>query len=505
MINTGDIILDLLRLVLPLVLRQLIKYAVPASAVGFLGHSNDGVLAVASVGVAMVFCNMTGFALINGIVSACDSIFPLAYGAKDFHRIGICAQRVALILLCICLPVAAAWCFTEQLLQSDALSMLRITPAVCSLVQQYTRRRIPGLFAEGIRMICQKSLYAAKRPTPVLWVQLLSSCVGFGLISLLVGHLQWGIVGIAWAVTCQDLFTAGLFLVAVMREPKLRQCWGGFDAQARQGWGEYFHIAGPSCLIFVANWWSIDALTLMAAGLGGNDNMAIQSVLFAASNIAYALPSAWRTGLNSVVGNHIGKGDHSLAQAAMRVSVCIGIGCVVLQSAILAVFHNAVFAAFTTNEGLRSDVAAAPQVMLAFVTFSAFEGCRQVLMGVITASSKQGRVALVSAAANWLVGLPLAALLAFGSVGSGISIAGSSIPGLGLGIAGLWLGKAAAELLLVVVLSRVIRSFDWEQLTATKGGLPFQRLDEAEVGTCGVPCVGATHASISDAPSAQLL
>lgn len=410
---------------------------------------------------------LSGHALVIGSITAVDSIFPRAYGAEEFRTIGLVAQRVALIsTVCIALPMSLMWLFASEIMQI----FVGLDRPLCLLVQQYAVIRIPGLFLQGLQAIAQKSMYACSRTLPCLLIQMVSSCLVLVCMWLLVGHLHFGLQGVAAALTFQDFLTCGLYMLAAKREPRLQQCWSiGLSYDAWKGWSRYLRLAFPSCAIFIADWWSIDAITLMAAWLG-RESMAQQSVLVAISTISYAVPSAWRVGVTAVCGSYVGKDNPIRARKACEVSVAMAVAFILLQSSLVIIFRAEIVALFTRDATLQQALGHTDDTYLVVVAFSTFEGVWQVLMGVVTATGKQATVLHFSIAANWLFGLPLGALLAFGS----------SEAGLG----GLWGGKVAAELVQILALGLVVNRLKTEMalviVSANDG--PFSYRTGVDVG-----------------------
>jgi MATE family multidrug resistance protein len=128
---------------------------------------------LAAIGLANVFCNVTGYSLIGGMASAIDTISSQAYGAKSYAKMGILLQRALLILLVTtALPTCILWFFADKVLLA-----LHQPPSVCRLVQKYAVVRMPGLFMQCLQVVLQKTMYAMQMTRPALYVQIASSGV----------------------------------------------------------------------------------------------------------------------------------------------------------------------------------------------------------------------------------------------------------------------------------------------------------------------------------------
>jgi multidrug resistance protein, MATE family len=79
------------RLVIPVVGSYSSDVAILLIELAFLGHMGDAQLAGAAIGISLF--NVTGGSIILGILSALDTLTAQAYGAEQYHKIGIALQQ----------------------------------------------------------------------------------------------------------------------------------------------------------------------------------------------------------------------------------------------------------------------------------------------------------------------------------------------------------------------------------------------------------------------------
>lgn len=140
---------------LPVFLNGCLRSAVPTLSVAMVGQL-EGEDELAAIGLANVFCNVTGYSLLWGMGSAIDTLASQAFGAKNLHKVGVGLQRAFLILMfTTVLPMSFLWLFADKVLIA-----LNQPPAVCRLVQRYAVVRIPGLVLQCVQVVLQKSMYA---------------------------------------------------------------------------------------------------------------------------------------------------------------------------------------------------------------------------------------------------------------------------------------------------------------------------------------------------------
>jgi Na+-driven multidrug efflux pump len=91
----------------PLICTSILQFAQVAIALLFVGRLGKDELA--AVSLACLTANVTGWAVFQGLASALDTLCPQAYGAGLKKAVGLHTQRMALLLLCISIPVALFW------------------------------------------------------------------------------------------------------------------------------------------------------------------------------------------------------------------------------------------------------------------------------------------------------------------------------------------------------------------------------------------------------------
>jgi len=96
---------------------------------------------LAAVALGNMFCNVTGLSMGMGMATAMDTLISQAYGhSPKSPLVGIIFQRGMLILMLMCVPIAAVWLSAEPILiafQQD--------PEVAQLAGLYARLFLPGL------------------------------------------------------------------------------------------------------------------------------------------------------------------------------------------------------------------------------------------------------------------------------------------------------------------------------------------------------------------------
>jgi Na+-driven multidrug efflux pump len=91
----------------PLVCTSILQFSQVAIALLFVGRLGKDELA--AISLACLTANVSGWSVFQGLASALDTLCPQAYGAGLKKAVGLHTQRMALLLLCISIPIALFW------------------------------------------------------------------------------------------------------------------------------------------------------------------------------------------------------------------------------------------------------------------------------------------------------------------------------------------------------------------------------------------------------------
>mmetsp|Transcript_50334 Transcript_50334/g.68458 ORF Transcript_50334/g.68458 Transcript_50334/m.68458 type:complete len:511 (-) Transcript_50334:83-1615(-) len=398
-----------------------------------LGHYTDETV-LAGYTLSNVFCNMLGRFFMWGLAAGFDTLASQAWGAKEYRKLGLFAQRaLLLLLLCVCLPLSLAWIFASPIL--EAIGQPRDVARQASIFAQIS---LPRLYFDTATCILQKAFFAMGKPRPVMIVSVLTEGVTIGLLVLFIAapwfHL--GLCGAALAFLISSAFSCLATVGLALRDPDFSRCWPGFTWESFRNWGGYLRLGAPACLMLLAEALSWDAVTLLAGfcntATGAHrasptDILAAQGLLTGTIAFTYCVPMAIGKGISTVVGNAVGMGDKMRAARASRFGLEVGL------IAVASLVGTLVFLRVQVVELYAAPAAVAKIVVDLLPCVAAFlfaDGMQMCLSGTITGAGKQGVTMPILVVSYWVLGLPLGALFAL------------RWPELGL--LGLWIGMTLA-------------------------------------------------------------
>ncbi|RLM55833.1 protein DETOXIFICATION 51-like [Panicum miliaceum] len=429
----------LCRLAFPIALTALLLYSRTALSMLFLGSIGDLPLAAGSLAIA--FANITGYSVLSGLSLGMDPLCSQAFGANQPRLLGLTLYRSVLFLLCCSLPLSALW-----LNMSKILVFLRQDREITALAQEYILFSLPDLFSFSIIHPLRVYLRSQGITRP------LAAAAGAAVLFhvpanyVLVGHLGLGAPGVAAAASASNFVLLGVLLAYVVgRRDAALLAAGPPTVEWLAGWGPLARLAAPSCVSVCLEWWWYEVMILLC-GLLPDPKPAVASmgVLMQTTALVYVFPSSLGFGVSTRVGNELGANRPGRARAAAHVAVAGAAAMGLAAMSFAAGVRHAWGRMFTADADILRLTAAA----LPIVGLCELGNCPQTVgCGVLRGSARPTRAAHVNLGAFYLVGMPVAVLLAFG---------------LGVGFVGLWMGLLAAQVCCAGLMLCVVGSTDWE-------------------------------------------
>ncbi|RDX70258.1 Protein DETOXIFICATION 16, partial [Mucuna pruriens] len=226
----------------PMIFVCVFQYSLQIISLMFVGHLDELLLAGASL--ATSFVNATGFNLLMGMSSALDTFCGQAYGAKQYHMLGVHMQGAMLILTLVTIPVSIIWFFLGPI-----LVVLRQDKAIAAEAQVYARCLIPSLSANGLLRCITKFLQTQNIVFPMVIATGLTSLLHFILCWALVIKIGLGIKGAAIAFGISNWFNTIILALYIWFSPSCKTTWTGFSKESLHKIPQFLRLAFPSALM----------------------------------------------------------------------------------------------------------------------------------------------------------------------------------------------------------------------------------------------------------------
>lgn len=422
-----------LRLAAPMAFAQFGMTAIGLVDVAILGRSSAADLGGASIGRSIGF---TALALGIGAGAALEPLAAQALGAKEPH-VAWRAFRSALVgAILVTLP-----CALLAFGASFLLGPIGVDPDLVAPARAFVIAQTPGLFIASTFFVGKTFLQASDRPRSALVGSVVANVVNLIVCSGLVlgdgalvrvglaprGLPALGAFGGGLASTIAHAVLAGFVLVPSwrLRPPA--------DAPVADGPSvrKVLALGTPIGFQLLAEIGVFSLAAVLAGKLG--------KVAVSAHQIAIGLASFTFMGVLGIsgatavrVGNAVGGGTNP--RRAGLAGIGLGAVYMVCSSALFLLFPRRLASLFTDQpEVLELGVS----LLAIAAAFQIFDGVQGVAAGALRGAGDVRFPFIVNVGGHWLVGFPLALVLAFG---------------LHLGAPGLWWGLLAGLAVVAILL-----------------------------------------------------
>ncbi|XWS64943.1 hypothetical protein CRYUN_Cryun05aG0047800 [Craigia yunnanensis] len=426
------------RVAFPSILARVTSFGMIVVTQSFLGHIGEVELATYAL-VQSIFVRFINGILI-GMSSATETLCGQAFGAGQYHMMGIYLQRSWIVDGLTATIVLPAFFFATPIFkllgQEDEISEAAGTISLWF---------IPMLYYMVFGLTIQMFLQAQLKNLIVGCLSAASFVLHLLLSWILVYKLNWGVAGAMGSLNiCSWAMVLGEFVFIF--GGWCPNTWKGFSIAAFFDLWPIVKLSMASGLMLCLELW-YNAILVLMAGYLENATIAI-----AAFSICLNI-NAWEfmiclgfLGASIVrVANELGRGNAKAVKFSiktiMTTSICIGMVFFIL----CLVFGRQISYLFTSNEQV-AEVMSSLSTLLAFSIL--FNSIQPVLSGVAIGSGFQGVVAIVNLGSYYAVGLPLGAVLGYV---------------LHLEVIGLWIGLLGGVALQTFILAFIVWRTDWDE------------------------------------------
>ncbi|KAF5475702.1 hypothetical protein F2P56_007478 [Juglans regia] len=393
----------------PSMISRVTQFGVFVVTQAFIGHFGEVDLAAYALVqiIAVRFVN----GILLGMSSATETLCGQAFGAGQYHMLGIYLQRSWIINIATATILAPVFIFSTPIFK-----LLGEEEDVAEVAGYISLWFIPVLYYFPFTFSTQKYLQAQLKNSVVGFLSTGAFVLHILLSWLFVIKLDFGIPG-AMASMAIAFWSVVIGMFVYVFGGWCPNTWRGFTVAA-------FHDLLPIVKL------SISSGVMLCLNIVAWEFMIFFGFLSASS---------------VRVSNELGRGDAEAAKFSIKVitstSICLG----VLAWILCSVFERKLAYLFTSDE----EVAESVLDLSALLGISVFlNSIQPVLSGVAVGSGRQGLVAYINIGSYFLIGVPVGVLLAFVA---------------DLEIKGLWIGMIIGIVVQCLVLGYITFRTDWNE------------------------------------------
>lgn len=365
----------------------------------------------ALAGVALgnfYFFNIAIFGM--GTLMALDPVVAQALGAGDHAGARRGVQRG--VLLALAVSVVAGFAFLGS---GGAFRLLRQPEAVVPLARDFVQLSIIGLPPFFVFIVLRQSLQAMLTVRPVLWAMAIGNGVNlFANWVLIFGNLgapAMGVAGSAWSTAIARWVMLIALLVAgwPALRPHLRGSWRAATA-AGPLW-QTLRLGLPIGLQWFFEAGAFALATLMFGWLG-TVPLAGHEVALSLASLTFMVPVGFSSAAAALVGHAVGRGDMASARRHAAGAWVLGVGFMACSAVFMLAFPRIIAEWFTRDPAV---VAVAVTLIPIAGVFQVFDGTQAVASGLARGTGDTTVPMLLHLCGFWAIGIPLSALLGFGT------------------------------------------------------------------------------------------
>nr|CCA24352.1 Multidrug/Oligosaccharidyllipid/Polysaccharide (MOP) Flippase Superfamily putative [Albugo laibachii Nc14] len=440
----------LISLFYPVMSTYILEYLPGVTVVILVGHLDSPYTKyyVDAATLSSMFTNISSLSIGFGLTSGLDTLCSQAYGANRVQKMGIYFQSALLVVGSCLLPI-----FILNWYAGYFLKLVGQNEQVAEYSGNFSRITVIGIPFLFLYEMFRKVLQSQHLVRPLVIIAIIGNIVNIGLGYILTYHTSLGFYGAAVSRVLGYITMPICMTPLFLWNEKYRQWWSGWDLrQAIKRAPLFLRLGVPGFLMMAMEWWAYEILALMS-GLLPNEVVAVsvQTVLMNVASFTFMLYLGVGVSANVRVGNALGAGMPQLAKLVARISLysILVLGCV--MGALCVLFRNYIPLILIND---RESVSEASNALLVFVWYAVMDGLNCVIQGIYRGAGRQNIAAKVNAVSYYLIGLPIAALLAFKA---------------NLGVSGLWIGFGIGMSVAFVSCSWMLARADWRRLSVEAG------------------------------------
>ncbi|XP_011069992.1 protein DETOXIFICATION 24-like [Sesamum indicum] len=426
------------RVALPGVIARVASFGTIVVTQSFVGHISS--LDLAAYALVQTISERFVDGIVIGMSSATETLCGQAYGAKQYHMMGIFLQRSWLVDLATVTVLLPIFIFGTPI-----FDLLGEKHDIAESAGRVSLWFILYVYSIAFSMTIQMYLQAQQKNMVIAWLSAMQFIVHIPLSWLFVYILGWGTNGAMAALSISSwLLVCGEFVYIF--GGWCTDSWKGFSFAAFKDIFPVVKLSISSGLMVCLELWYYAILVLLA-GYMKNAEASISAFSICLNVLAWIfMIIIGIMGSATVrVANELGKGDAKATKFSIKVLISTSVMIGLLFWILCLVFGNKLGYLFTNEEEVAQTVSDL-SLLLAFSVL--LSSIYPVLSGVAVGAGLQTKAAIINLVCFYVIGLPIGAVLGYV---------------FQLQVKGIWLGMISGVVAETLALSFMIWRTNWDE------------------------------------------
>jgi len=421
----------------PAIFTRIALYGTNVVTQAFVGHL--GALELAAISIATTVVVGFNFGFLLGMGSALETLCGQAFGAKQYHMLGVYMQRSCIILFVFAILLLPTYLFATPILkllgQEDDIAELSGTVSIWF---------IPQHFAFVFMFPIQRYLQSQLKNIVIAWTAAATLVLHVFLSWLFVIKLDMGLIGaamtlnLAWWVP-----PIGQFIYITCGG--CPQTWTGLSKQAFEDLWPFVKLSVASGVMLCLENWYYRVLILLTGHLADAEvALDALSICMNVNGWEMMIPVGFLAATGVRVANELGAGNGKGAKFAVIVSASTSSAIGIVFLVLILMFRQDMALVFTSSTIIIKAVSKLA-ILLAFTIL--LNSVQPVLSGVAVGIGWQAYVAWINIGCYYVIGVPLGVLLGWV---------------FNLSVLGIWTGMICGTAVQTMILAFITYRCDWE-------------------------------------------
>ncbi|XP_044478414.1 protein DETOXIFICATION 27-like isoform X2 [Mangifera indica] len=374
------------------------------------------------------------------MASALETLCGQAYGAKQYHMLGLYMQRSWIVLFICSILLIPMFVFASPFLKliGQSTTLAEQTGIVAVWL-------IPLHLSFPFQFTLQRFLQCQLKTAVIAWVSGVALLVHVIVSWVFVYKLRVGIVGTAITLDFSWwLSVLGLFCYSVCGG--CPQSWTGFSNQAFVGLWEFLKLSVASgVMLSLENFYY--RVLIIVSGYMRNSEVAVDALSICIAIYAWEsmVPLGFLAATGVRVANELGAGNANGAKFATIVSLLYSLLVGLFFWSVVMAIPGKLAMIFTSTSAVITMVNELALLLACTILLNCIQ---PVLSGAAIGSGWQALVALINIGSYYLVGVPLGVLLGWL---------------LQFNIKGIWAGMICGTVVQTLILTIITIKLNWEK------------------------------------------
>ncbi|KAJ4839268.1 Protein DETOXIFICATION 21 [Turnera subulata] len=422
----------------PAIFTRFSTFGINVVSQAFIGHIGPTELAAYSLTFTVLLRFSNGILL--GMASALETLCGQAFGAKQYHMLGIYLQRSWIVLTLCAILLLPLYFFTSPILQA-----LGQEPYITDVSEYISIWLIPVMFSFIPSFTCQMFLQAQSKNMIIAYLAALTLAIHLFLSWLLTVKYKFGLAG-AISSTILAFWIPNVGQLLFVTCGGCRETWKGFSFAAFKDLWPVVKLSLSSGIMLCLELWYNTVLILLTGNLKDSEvQIDALAICININGWEMMISLGFLAAASVRVSNELGRGSPKAAKFSVVMIVMTSFSIGLVLFVIFLFLRERLAYIFTESD----KVAAAVADLSPLLAFSILMNSVQpVLSGVAIGAGWQSVVAYVNIACYYLIGIPIGVVLGYV---------------FDLQVKGVWVGMLFGTFIQTIVLIILTCRTDWDK------------------------------------------